>query len=221
VGSLRASATPVGFGDYLDLEVAATQICSYSAQTVPSLLQTEDYAAAVYRTIRPDLTNDQLRSLVTLQLRRQEAVIRNPKHRLDMIIDESVLMRSIGPPGVTLNQCDHLLSVTAESSVTVRVVALGTRQPALSPSFTILSFTDSAIPDLASGTHLHGQVLLTRDETRVGTMRRTFTMLGNSASPLRRYHRRSSHQTSAYLSRPSAANHPSGRRGSVPADDVL
>ena len=44
---------PEGFDVYIGLEEAASQISWYESELVPGLLQTEDYARAVIRAIRP------------------------------------------------------------------------------------------------------------------------------------------------------------------------
>src|SRR5580658_5248810 len=49
-------------GRYLGLEIAADQVRSWSMLAVPGLLQTADYAEAVARATRPDLTASQARA---------------------------------------------------------------------------------------------------------------------------------------------------------------
>jgi transcriptional regulator with XRE-family HTH domain len=47
---------PAGTGMYLGLEPTALTVCSYSPYTIPDLLQTSDYTAALIRATRPGLT---------------------------------------------------------------------------------------------------------------------------------------------------------------------
>lgn len=63
---------PEGFGRYLDLETAASHLWSFSAETIPGLLQTGRYAAAACRVSRPGLTADELHALTWVQARRQD-----------------------------------------------------------------------------------------------------------------------------------------------------
>lgn len=60
-----------GTGHYLGLESAAAVVRSWPILTVPGLLQTVDYATAVVRATRPDLTPDEKRKLAAIPLRRQ------------------------------------------------------------------------------------------------------------------------------------------------------
>lgn len=91
-------------------------------QTIPSLLQTAEYAAAAIRATRPDLTTEQTDGLVTVTMRRQE-LSRNERE-LHAIIDESALRRSIGSASVMAAQLDHLSAATADPLITIQVMRL-------------------------------------------------------------------------------------------------
>ena len=110
---------PAGTDHYLDLETAASQICGYSPQAIPDLLQTQDYAAAACHATRPDLTPEQARQLATLQIQRQQHG-QNDKRELHLIIDESALLRMIGTPSVMARQLRHLLAFTVDQLVTLQ-----------------------------------------------------------------------------------------------------
>jgi transcriptional regulator with XRE-family HTH domain len=129
-------------GRYLSLETAACQVASYSA-TVPGLLQTPDYAAAAVAAARPGLTGREVRQLVALQLRRQD-IVRASGCRLDLLVDESALLRDVCPGQVMAAQIQHLLGASADPRVTVRIVSLRPAKPVLAYPFTILSFASPA-----------------------------------------------------------------------------
>jgi transcriptional regulator with XRE-family HTH domain len=171
---------PPGIGSYLRLEATASEVCSYSPQVVPDLVQTAEYAAAVIRASRPDLGAEQVRKLVTLQGTRQEVLHRRGL-RLRLIIDESALRRPVGPGDVVTEQLEHLLALSACRTVTVQVTAQAAISPVLSSSFALLSFTDPADPAIACCHGPGGQVLTTRRSTDIGIMRATFKALSGTA----------------------------------------
>lgn len=176
---------PLGFGRYLDLETAASHLWSFSAQAIPGLLQTEHYAAAICRINRPGLTTDQLHALITLQARRQDAVLCSGGRCLDMILDESVLVRSVGSARVMAQQREHLFAIAAHPSVTLRVVELSTIQRVLSSSFTILRLAGPASYDMACRADDNAQVTFTGDAARLRALHETFDALRQTAKPLR------------------------------------
>src|SRR5271155_3044928 len=59
---------PRGGDDFLGLEAAAASICTFTVQTIPGLLQTAGYAAAVIRATRPGFTDNQVQDLVTVTM---------------------------------------------------------------------------------------------------------------------------------------------------------
>jgi len=70
----RAGLVAAGAGLYLDLEAEATAVEMFSALTVPGLLQTRAYTAAVIAARRPGLAAGQVHRLAELQLRRQDVL---------------------------------------------------------------------------------------------------------------------------------------------------
>lgn len=180
---------PPGYGRYLDLETAASRIWSFSAKTIPGLLQTEHYATAIWQLNRPGLTVDQLHALTRLQARRQDAVLRSDGRRIDMILDESVLLRAVGPARVMAEQREHLFTIAAHASLTLRVVELSTIQRILSSSFTILRLPGPASYDMACRAGDNAQVTFTGDAAKIHALQETFDALRETAKPFARHRR--------------------------------
>lgn len=180
-----ASLLPAGTGTYLGLEGAAEHVRAFAAHTVPALVQTAGYAEAFLRATRPELDPSEINSLVTLQLLRQRP-LDQPGRTLDLILDESVLLRSIGSPQVMADQLTHLLTFTSEPSVSVRVIRLATARPVISPSFTLLSLPGTADSSIACLESIGGQVDIIRRATDVDAMQSAFEALAALAlSPAR------------------------------------
>jgi transcriptional regulator with XRE-family HTH domain len=171
---------PAGAGAYLGFEAAASEIRGFSVLTVPSLLQTTDYAAALLTITRPDLSDENRCELAELQRQRQEQLSRS-RQRLHIVVDESVLLRTIGTPAVTASQLRHLLTVTTYPRITLQVAPLATTAPAISPSFTVLSFADPADSDVGCCSGPGGRAILARRTDDLRTLRSAFDALSHSA----------------------------------------
>lgn len=170
-----------GARNYLGLEAEASVLRSFAVQVVPGLLQTQEYATAVCRASRPDLTSDQVRRLVTLRLRRQELLGGTGKHRMHLVIDESALLRSIGSAGTMAGQLEQLLRLTSQAPVTLQVLTLAQVRSVLTEPFTILSFADQADADIACASSLRGQLIFEERGPEVRALRATFKALTRAA----------------------------------------
>jgi transcriptional regulator with XRE-family HTH domain len=171
---------PAGVSRYLGLEAAASQVCSLSAQTVPALLRTGDYAAAAERVTRPGARPDDIRRLVAVTLRRQQ-VLERAGFRLHALIDEAALIRPMGSKQVLVDQLRHLVTVTASERVTVQVIPLTAAWPVLSAPFAVLTFTDPADADVACTFAAGSEVSISSCAADVAAIRGTFTALSRAA----------------------------------------
>ena len=167
-------------GRYLSLEASARVVRSYSTQTVPAVLQTADYAAAVCQAARPHMTADQTRRLVAITRRRQKVVLSSGT-LLHLLIDESALVRRIAAADIMAAQLDHLRAIAARDSVTVQIVALARQLPVLSPSFTVLCFADPSDTDIAAIYGPDGQLLIRTADSDVTGLVSNFTTLAQAA----------------------------------------
>lgn len=107
---LVAEVNPEWFRPWVDYEREATQIRWYEPLLVPGLLQTEEYAWALLADGSPD----QAESLLAARIERQEVTDRA---QVVVIVDQPVLYRQIGTPGVMQRQVEHLLATTATVQV--------------------------------------------------------------------------------------------------------
>jgi len=173
-----------GTETYLGLEAEASLLYAFAADVLPGLVQTDGYARAVVAATRPDLTADQAGRLAAVQLRRQEVLDGADPIGLRLVLDESVLLRSLGPADVMASQLDHLAEMCSRQAVDVRVLALRTvPRPALAQSFGILIFSDPGDADVGFTAGLRGQVLLEQRAAEVRALRLMFDTLAGSALP--------------------------------------
>jgi len=172
---------PAGMDRYLGLEAEASAVLAYQLHLVPGLLQTEDYARAVIAAARPDLRSEQAERLVRAQLKRQQVLL-GGEFRLHVVLDESVLFRSMGPAVLMRAQLGHLAAAAASSAVTLQVLALATAARAAPPgSFAIVTFAEPGDADVLCAGGPGGQILLDERAAEVRAMRVIFERLCRSA----------------------------------------
>jgi transcriptional regulator with XRE-family HTH domain len=123
------------------MESDAIALYSYQSQWVPGLLQTGDYATEVIRCCNRDLAPGAAEQMVRTRMGRKELLSRFGGPTLSVIIDEMVLRRPIGEPGVMHGQLQHLASMASRPRVEVRVVpqTVGAN-PGMDGPFLILEF---------------------------------------------------------------------------------
>jgi transcriptional regulator with XRE-family HTH domain len=135
---------PGWFELYVGMEQAASRLRSFAPSVIPGLLQTREYAECVFgKWIGADAVA--VDNAVAVRLKRQSLLSRNRPEppRLDVIIDEGALRRSIPDAAGMRHQLAHLVNATAaRPNVSVRVIpfAAGPHKAAGSGQFTILEF---------------------------------------------------------------------------------
>jgi hypothetical protein len=116
---------------------------------ITGLLQTREYAKAVVTAAEWEAEPTQIARWVQVRMDRQAVLHREAPPRLRAIIDESVLRREIGDPGVMSGQLAHLLAIAKLPHVDLRVLPVSIGAHA-SPSGGFRVFT-IAEPDLEVG----------------------------------------------------------------------
>ncbi|MEO3780734.1 helix-turn-helix transcriptional regulator [Micromonospora sp. B11E3] len=114
----RESVVPY-FREYAGIEDEAVALRGYEPLYVPGLLQTEAYARAVIAA--PGLLSaEEVERQVAARLERQEILTREHPPTLTVVLDESVLRRTVGSPELMREQARHLVKV-GESLPRVRI----------------------------------------------------------------------------------------------------
>jgi transcriptional regulator with XRE-family HTH domain len=154
---------PPWFLSYIGLEAAASVIRSYEVQFVPGLLQTPEYARAVVLLGHADAPEREIHRRVELRMRRQQVLAAERGPRLWAVVDEAVLRRPIGGPGVLRGQVAALIEATRSRTVRLQMVPFAQGgHAAAGGAFTILRFADEALPDVVYTEQLTGALYLDR-----------------------------------------------------------
>ncbi|MCU1617169.1 MAG: transcriptional regulator [Frankiales bacterium] len=115
---------PAWFRDYARMELEAVELHFYSNHTIPGLLQTENYARALYAMRKPLLDEETIEQRVTARLARQKILTRWPTPLVSTIIEESVLRRPLGGREVHQRQLQQLLKLGKLRSMELQVMPL-------------------------------------------------------------------------------------------------
>ncbi|WEB42721.1 helix-turn-helix transcriptional regulator [Streptomyces yunnanensis] len=132
---------PSWFVPYLNLERKASRILNYETNLVAGMVQTDDYARAVFRASNPLATAEGIEDKVAARLRRREMFEQKAPPRLWVILHEACMRTVVGGAEVMAGQLDHLLKVAASPHVEIQVMPFSAGIPATSTMpFTVLRF---------------------------------------------------------------------------------
>lgn len=113
---------PAFFRDAARLEAEAVELHVYANQAVPGLLQTEEYARAVFGMWRPLLDEETLTQRVVARLARQGIFSRVSMPTLSFVIEEATLRRPLGGAAVMRGQLEQILLVGQLRNVELQVM---------------------------------------------------------------------------------------------------
>jgi transcriptional regulator with XRE-family HTH domain len=128
---------PTWFEDWLEAEREAHTLRVWSPALVPGLLQTAEYARALFLAAGAD--EDSAGEMVAARLERQTILDRLDPPHVVIVLDESVLHRLIGSPAVMADQLAHVASVAERVHVSVHVLPATGANAGLSGAFDIAS----------------------------------------------------------------------------------
>ncbi|MCL8015755.1 helix-turn-helix transcriptional regulator [Streptomyces sp. AS02] len=131
---------PEWYRGYAALEAEAKALHVYSNQLVPGLLQTEDYAQAVFAQWRPLLSEETIEKRVADRMTRQRILENWPSPTFSFVLDESVLLRPIGGREVHAAQLENLLRLGSLRTVALQVMPMEREeQPSMDGPFNLLT----------------------------------------------------------------------------------
>ncbi|NED91525.1 helix-turn-helix domain-containing protein [Streptomyces sp. SID11233] len=134
---------PAWAEEYMDLERTALALSWFENQVLPGLLQTENYARAVFRSKVPVMPEDEIEAQVAARIERQEILHRKNPPTTSFIISEAVLRDRLGGDEVYAETLRHLAEVAQLPGITIQVMPLGLKtHAALSGPFILLETPD-------------------------------------------------------------------------------
>jgi transcriptional regulator with XRE-family HTH domain len=130
--------------DLKKLEAEAVELGAYNNSVVHGLLQTKEYARAVFSARRPPFTPDELEQRLSARVARQEIVSDTAVRPVFSFVQcESTLRRPIGGRTVMRGQLERLLKIAKFANVDLQVLPLGHEENSgLAGSFRLLRLKD-------------------------------------------------------------------------------
>jgi hypothetical protein len=158
----------LSLGDYgyVGYEADAEQVQDWAPAFVPGLLQTADYARAMFMSEVIERAPDRVATSVEVRVLRQRRLT-DEQHPLQFvaITSENVLRNLFGGPAMVRTQLEHLISYAELPTVTLQVLPTDSGPHAsLASGFSVLSFGEQEEPDLAYVEHALGANYLDRAE---------------------------------------------------------
>ncbi|MEU1710238.1 helix-turn-helix transcriptional regulator [Streptomyces sp. NPDC005706] len=130
--------------DLKKLEADAVELCAYNNSVIHGLLQTREYAQAVFSARRPPFSAEELDQRLAARVARQEIVNATVARPVFSFVQcESTLRRPIGGRMVMRAQLERLLDVAEFRNVDLQVLPLAREQNSgLAGSFRLLRLKD-------------------------------------------------------------------------------
>ncbi|PWI41381.1 helix-turn-helix transcriptional regulator [Streptomyces sp. ICBB 8177] len=122
---------PDRYRRHMELEARAQVIEEYAGQVIPGLVQTEDYARALFRVSNPSASDGRIEELVNARLSRQELLRGRSSPYLSLILDEASIRRPVGGPSVMRSQLESLISLVETPNSVVQVLPFSHGEHAL------------------------------------------------------------------------------------------
>ncbi|MFD3730185.1 helix-turn-helix domain-containing protein [Streptomyces sp. NPDC058632] len=156
---------PPTYRDFISLESQAGAMRTLETTVVPGLLQTPEYARAVTEAALEGASEERLDTLVEVRLARQDVLRADPPLEFSAVLDEAVLRRQVGGPGVMIRQLERLVEAARLPQVRLQVLPFtaGAHIGVTGP-FVIFSFSRTSDLDVVVLDHLTSSLYLERKE---------------------------------------------------------
>lgn len=142
-----AKFVPEWFKLMLGYERDATSLDTYESELVPGLLQRPDYILAVLRVGNPNAPTEWFEKQLELRLRRQELLADPNPPRFRVVLNEAVLLRTVGGRNVMIDQLEHLAELAErdldreDDGVSIQVLPFDAgAHPAMTAPFLLIGF---------------------------------------------------------------------------------
>ncbi|ANW21951.1 helix-turn-helix domain-containing protein [Streptomyces clavuligerus] len=158
---------PSWFVPYLQLEWKAVRILDFSALSIMGMLQTEEYARAIFRAGQPREVPEVINGQVAARIRRRGVLEQERPPAIWVILHEACLRTVVGGSGVMARQLEHLIRMAESPNVDIQVMPFSAGAAGVHTlAFTLLVFNDEStalyVDDVPQGGRLY------RSEPNVG-----------------------------------------------------
>ncbi|GAA2481475.1 helix-turn-helix transcriptional regulator [Actinocorallia cavernae] len=133
------------FAPVAELEEQAALIQQFALSLIPGVLQTDEYARALFRAYSPNHTAEKLDEAVVTRTKRRRILDASARPVVWTLLDEAVLRRRVGGPQVMAEQLHKVADMAEAGRLRLHVLPHDAGAHALLESYlTLMSFADSA-----------------------------------------------------------------------------
>jgi hypothetical protein len=122
----------------IGLEQEAVAITCYSINYVPGLLQTQDYAQGIIKTVAPKMDPQIVQQRTEARLRRQQLLEEDDRPRYHVVLDEAVIHRAVGGPALMAAQLDKILETVRSDKAIVQIISFAAGAYAAADGYFVL-----------------------------------------------------------------------------------
>lgn len=132
------------FAHVAELERLATEICEYAPMVIPGLLQTPDYARAVFLAGNPLAADEYIEELLSGRMDRTRILKDAARPVYWAILHEAALRVPVGSSQIMAHQLDHVVTLMRERKVLVQVMPFAAgAHPAMGKMMKLMEFEDA------------------------------------------------------------------------------
>lgn len=154
---------PEWLAAYVGLEHDAISMRTLELALIPGILQTTDYARRLHE-VDPRLGPKEVERRVAARIQRQARLTDQEPLQLSAILDEAALIRCARQRDVAADQFRHLIDRAKLPNVELRVLPLDVGlYVGMTGAFSLLSFPDGVLPDVAYQEYAVGGHLVDAD----------------------------------------------------------
>ncbi|MCP3765526.1 helix-turn-helix domain-containing protein [Streptomyces sp. MAR25Y5] len=155
------------FSHAAELERLATEIYEYAPAVVPGLMQTREYARAMFLAGNPLATDEYIEELIKGRLDRTRILKDATRPVYWVVVHETVLRASVGGPAVMARQLDHIAALMRQRTVLLQMLPFSAgAHPAMGKMMWLMEFEDAPptvyTEGMLSGTLLDEPALVKR-----------------------------------------------------------
>ncbi|KUL54485.1 helix-turn-helix domain-containing protein [Streptomyces sp. NRRL S-1521] len=151
-GDVAEARYPKRVRDLARMEAQAVELTAYGNHNLHGLLQTREYARALFAMRRPALEQERMEQLVAARLARQSVFERKPAPALNFVQEEVTLRRPVGGKLVLRRQLERLLELAELRAVEIQVMPTAREDHAgMSGEMQVLKFRDGTAVGRSEG----------------------------------------------------------------------
>ncbi|WP_217170286.1 helix-turn-helix transcriptional regulator [Streptomyces sp. AC512_CC834] len=149
---MRKARYPKKVRQLAELEERSVEMLLYSNHNIHGLLQTEEYARALFEMTQPALADEVVERETAARVTRQAVLQREPAPTLSFVQEQVTLERPYGGKMVLRRQLEHILEVAQLRNVTLQVMPTDRQEHAGSQGMIeVLKFADGTAMGRSDG----------------------------------------------------------------------